>query len=174
MVKLHSKSKAGRQHGEISAGIRDLLLCCHPPPRPWRQSPPWIAGAAAATASSKEFLQHPWESARFLPHLFSIRKVQKGVLSPQQQDLCSSQKGDFFSHPAPAPSEPPRCSREEKGPGSILLLEDIKEEQTGAAQGGHYGPREHRAATELLGFGSPARWPRASPVPIRGWARGRK
>lgn len=88
--------------------------------------------------------------------------------------LIQKKKGIFFLIQSQPHQESPRCSREEKGPGSILLLEDIKKEQTGAAQGGHDGPRERRAATELLTFGNAARWPRASPVPIRGRARGRK
>lgn len=121
--------------------------------------------------------------------LFSITpfwragKAPKRGLDPQRwwQDLFSFQKGIFYfffwcpsSHPEPAPPRDSEVLQGEKGPGSIPLLEDIKKEQPGAAQGGQHGPREQRGAVELLTFGNRGRRPRASPVPIRGWARGRK
>ena len=46
--------------------------------------------------------------------------------------------------------EPPRCPKEEKGPGFILLLEDIKNEQTGRERGGmrwpSRAPRSYRTS----------------------------
>lgn len=50
-------------------------------------------------------------------------------------DVCSLQRGTvFITHhlvQTQIHQEPPRCPKEEKGPGSILLLENIKSKQMG-------------------------------------------
>lgn len=93
--------------------------------------------------------------------------------------MCAHIKGGFFFVTRCLSRtricwEPPRCPEEEKGPGSISLLEDIRNEQTGREQGGHNGLCEHQGATKPLTFGNRAGWPTASPIPIRGRLRGRK
>lgn len=130
------------------------------------QLPPALAPCEGLGASRRIRRGRGGPSARA-----GSREAQPGRVLVPGRDFCSpASQLDPDLMKAPEVLLP----GEGNGLGSVPVLEGIKKGQAGREQGGQHGPREHQGGAEPLTFGNRAGWLGASPVPIRGWRRGRK